>query len=635
MTAAASRAGRAPWSSPHPSQLRQQQKNNSTTPRGLPPHTPASVGQPSAPLRTPHTTNPAGAGTSSPNYFGLVRESETDANPVDSNAGGHAKKNWKTSAPVKSRAGASPPFIPHEANPDFDEFRRQSTSSAFQLDHGNFSRTTTGESSQRSPLDVGGESRRPVPSVIQKDYHHERPAEPDPNAMDVDAGAAQVARHSMSKGSFSGLPRNESPANMGTQGPTRGPPHHHLSFEEERNARLSLPHGPKSPHPLGQDGSDPHRASTLPSTLNPETPTMLAPQEFASLLERAGWGKVLLLDLRVSPQFAVAHLQGALNLCIPTTLLKRPSFNVQKLLETFPTKLDKEKFSQWRQADYIVMYDASSAQLKDATPAVNTVKKFVNEGWRGTAFVLRGGYHTASRALPQLLERPNPRVAEPSTASAGPADGKRPLTIDARAAGSIQVAGGCPMPANPQGAANPFFGNIRQNMDLVGGVGQLPIQRPAALTDRVFDMLPPWLRSAAADKDRGQAVANTFLRIEKAEQARMQTALSGGVAFRTTTTKSAAEAQKSGKGAKEPATAGGTVQVAGIEKGGKNRYRDILPFDHSRVRLQNVQLGECDYINASYIRTSWSHRQYIATQAPVPATFDVNQFSVLLLARTC
>ena len=356
---------------------------------------------------------------------------------------------------------------------------------------------------------------------------------------------------------------------------------------------------------------------------------MLLASEFASLVERAGWDKILLLDLRVSPQFAASHLREALNLCIPTTLLKRPSFNIQKLLDTFPVKDDKDKFSRWRQADYIVMYDANSAQLKDATSAANTIKKFVNEGWRGMAFVLRGGFQAASRTLPQLVERPAPppKVEQAKDTGASPKDGKRPLTIDARAAGAMQVAGGCPMPANPQGAANPFFGNIRQNMDLLGGVGQLPVQRPAALSDRIFGMLPPWLRSAADEKDQGKAVANTFLRIEKAEQARMQTALSASVAYPTGSAKPAADAQKNTPGAKPPATAGGAVQVAGIEKGSKNRYRDILPFDHSRVRLQNVPSGGCDYINASYIRTPWSHRQYIATQAPVPTTFEVTNSS--------
>jgi protein tyrosine phosphatase len=66
------------------------------------------------------------------------------------------------------------------------------------------------------------------------------------------------------------------------------------------------------------------------------------------------------------------------------------------------------------------------------------------------------------------------------------------------------------------------------------------------------------------------------------------------------------------------------VQLAGIEKGGKNRYKDILPFEHARVKLQNKPANTCDYVNASYIRPSRSNKRYIASQGPLPATFEVS-----------
>ncbi|XP_047139222.1 uncharacterized protein LOC101240185 isoform X1 [Hydra vulgaris] len=52
----------------------------------------------------------------------------------------------------------------------------------------------------------------------------------------------------------------------------------------------------------------------------------------------------------------------------------------------------------------------------------------------------------------------------------------------------------------------------------------------------------------------------------------------------------------------------------------KNRYRDILPWDHSRVHLMSVP---DDYINASFVEnlTPFSPR-YVATQAPIPQTFE-------------
>ncbi|XP_016056322.1 PREDICTED: tyrosine-protein phosphatase non-receptor type 20 [Miniopterus natalensis] len=52
----------------------------------------------------------------------------------------------------------------------------------------------------------------------------------------------------------------------------------------------------------------------------------------------------------------------------------------------------------------------------------------------------------------------------------------------------------------------------------------------------------------------------------------------------------------------------------------KNRYRDILPYDSTRVPLGKNK----DYINASYIRISNSGEEYfyIATQGPLPDTTD-------------
>ncbi|XP_008275986.1 tyrosine-protein phosphatase non-receptor type 1 [Stegastes partitus] len=49
----------------------------------------------------------------------------------------------------------------------------------------------------------------------------------------------------------------------------------------------------------------------------------------------------------------------------------------------------------------------------------------------------------------------------------------------------------------------------------------------------------------------------------------------------------------------------------------RNRYRDVSPFDHSRICLQ---LGTNDYINASLITAEEAQRNYILTQGPLPNT---------------
>ncbi|XP_062587931.1 phosphatidylinositol phosphatase PTPRQ-like [Saccostrea cucullata] len=54
----------------------------------------------------------------------------------------------------------------------------------------------------------------------------------------------------------------------------------------------------------------------------------------------------------------------------------------------------------------------------------------------------------------------------------------------------------------------------------------------------------------------------------------------------------------------------------------KNRYLNILAYDHSRVKLLSTEYEGSDYINASYIPGLSSQREYIATQGPLPFTRD-------------
>ncbi|XP_048795242.1 tyrosine-protein phosphatase non-receptor type 2 isoform X2 [Lagopus muta] len=53
------------------------------------------------------------------------------------------------------------------------------------------------------------------------------------------------------------------------------------------------------------------------------------------------------------------------------------------------------------------------------------------------------------------------------------------------------------------------------------------------------------------------------------------------------------------------------------ENRNRNRYRDVSPYDHSRVKLQNT---ENDYINASLVVIEEAQRCYILTQGPLPNT---------------
>uniref|UniRef100_A0A8C8Y316 Receptor-type tyrosine-protein phosphatase H n=1 Tax=Panthera leo TaxID=9689 RepID=A0A8C8Y316_PANLE len=61
--------------------------------------------------------------------------------------------------------------------------------------------------------------------------------------------------------------------------------------------------------------------------------------------------------------------------------------------------------------------------------------------------------------------------------------------------------------------------------------------------------------------------------------------------------------------------------ASALENSAKNRYRNVLPYDWSRVSLKPHQEEPgSDYINASFIPGLWGPREFIAAQGPLPQT---------------
>ena len=369
-----------------------------------------------------------------------------------------------------------------------------------------------------------------------------------------------------------------------------------LSTVEDRQPRLSMPLDKADPPSPGSFvGSRPQRAETDPSGTD-SGPSFMSPSQLKDLLASSADTELLLLDLRVSQQFLQSRIKGSLNLCTPTTLLKRATFNLQKLQLTFQNPADKEQFSKWSSTKNLVVYDSHSAEKRDAVSCLNMIKKFANEGYKGNTYILRGGFKVVQDECPEVVDQGAPAASGGPSAIGTAKEGGR--------AGIPPIMGGVMLP-QAGNDMNPFFSNIRQNMDLADGVGQLDVSRPRALDS---PSLPRWLREASKDVDHGKQVSEKFLHIERSEQSRMKKAYS---MFNT------AKPQSSE-----------AIQLCGVEKGGKNRYKDILPFEHARVKLQGRPDGACDYVNASHVKAPGSNKRYIATQGPLPATFEVRQYLV-------
>lgn len=542
------------------------------------------------PLLTPHVRTPdhftRDNRVPSPNYFAFKKD--TGDSVFSSGATGHVLNKWSPpNFNIRSAAASSPHVVPLDQNPEFEAFRKQSELAKFNSD---WLPNLVLENRSDSSLD------QQLPTAEKGS--DEAPVTPKKGSVDLDAGILKPRSPkrllSSDSTTFPTRQRRNSPAAF-TDGdwPARG--RDSLPRLDSRNITSSVfdSNRDSAEHIHHVASSEPARPRDGSSV---DGPTLVTPQYLVNLMDASN-EDILLLDIRVSTLFSRSRITDALNLCIPTTLLKRSSFNTHKLSETFKDNEQQSRFSRWRNSKYIVVYDSNSSKMKDAIGCVNTLNKFaVEEEWNGCLYILKGGYNEFARKFPSRVSHGD--TEHPSAASPN---------VDSSGSVIAPVIGGCPMPAT-KSAANPFFGNIRQNMDLIGGVGQLPIKLVVTMTKELEDELPLWLKQAIRPADRGKMVADKFLQIEKREQQRMQRALSADVAYSSLT----------------PGMVMGTgkcIRLAGIEQGAKNRYNNIWPYEHSRVKLQEIGLNGSDYVNANFIKTERSNKRYIATQSPIPETF--------------
>ncbi|KAG8894983.1 hypothetical protein FRC00_008200 [Tulasnella sp. 408] len=373
-----------------------------------------------------------------------------------------------------------------------------------------------------------------------------------------------------------------------------------------------------------------------------------------------------------------------------------------------PNSRDREEFQKWPSASTILVYDADSANISESSNISALLTKVKAAGYTGELGYLYGGINSVLlSSLPGIIDDsqpPDDSTAE-STSSGNQFIAVRQLSMSAFQQGTTtnanqrpeagELAAGAPGPSTTKvSVANPFYDNIRQHLELSGGITErIPLYVPKKVLKRRAELPFEWLRDIAlwagavsrvnpagaqpgssarsatgtdstysnggssakriakAHAEEGtEALAMQFYRIEVGEQRRLQgvmqhhTQESDHVAkpdpisntsdkpdYPTSTQAAGITALK----AEETRSSNGTDPsppddpeyfpfsiTAGVEKGHKNRYRNIWPFDHARVRLHSEATDDgSDYINASYIQPRGTRRQYIATQGPLPSTY--------------
>lgn len=263
----------------------------------------------------------------------------------------------------------------------------------------------------------------------------------------------------------------------------------------------------------------------------------LSAGELAGLLNASGRDEGLVIDVRRSTEFLASRVQTAISMTVPTTLVKRKSFTVDRLLGMLQTtEHQRRQLGNWKAHGWIVLYGEGLAEETAAAeaPLVLLAKKFMSEAAvPGRVYVLEGGYRAFQRTQAGLCEKGPVRKKEETKLRV---DVNHPMLRKMR-----QAPGG--------GFDSTDVVAVRMPPDFVNTTGQLPeyLQR-------------------AADPDSGAMyLMQLFGKVDRDENSRLSVMIScNGM---------------------ETEDNRYTI-TAGLELGSKNRYNNIFPFDRNRVRLK-------------------------------------------------
>lgn len=100
--------------------------------------------------------------------------------------------------------------------------------------------------------------------------------------------------------------------------------------------------------------------------------------------------RVLVLDVRSFVQFSHARIRTAINVSVPNTILKRPTFTMDKLYEAIVLDSDRDRLKQWSRMECIVVYDQSSPVFPPTSSGAYLINKLSEAGYKGRLGFLQG-----------------------------------------------------------------------------------------------------------------------------------------------------------------------------------------------------------------------------------------------------
>lgn len=403
----------------------------------------------------------------------------------------------------------------------------------------------------------------------------------------------------------------------------------------------------------------------LPSSVSP-----ISPRELDKLLSDAKTkSTTLVVDVRPFNQYSKRRISQAVNICVPSTLLKRPTYSLLRFGECMMPS-QRHVLDNLSQFNAIIIYDQSTIQVPTRTysPIAYTLLKFsCAENLQCGLNYLQGGFSSFEEGFPSSIDNSSVGVSEAQQSDShhSSSPGYKNMhssnpsyphinhpqntrhSSDTPPFNFPPVLTGFSLPINSlkDGPLKPFASNIRPTLEHFDVEKTSPIELPLDIAaQEIKNYFPLWLQDVISKETGPRHITRRFYDIEQAEKVRLQSAFHRGSRIGNADSPVA-----SSPISMTPEETGTKYSFsAGVELGTKNRYNNIWPYDHTRVKLcefedhptslssgsESSQMpapskpcissqGEkpCDYFNASYITANGTSLRYIATQAPLPDTF--------------
>lgn len=145
--------------------------------------------------------------------------------------------------------------------------------------------------------------------------------------------------------------------------------------------------------------------------------TLFSPQHLVSSLlasstVQALSPEYLVLDIRPRTAFLTERLAGSINVCVPSTLLRRQTFGVDRVQDSLPPA-DQRRFAVWQASDSpcrgIIVLDQESNALVETGGPVSLLAKFEKAGFEGQLGWVKGGWVAVRNAARSLAQSPEER----------------------------------------------------------------------------------------------------------------------------------------------------------------------------------------------------------------------------------